>query len=358
MAEQFGDKTHDATPHRRQQAREQGQVVKSQDLTSAGLLLGALLIIYGLSTSLFESLGAYMSSQLGELPALQYGRDEFTDQTNSIIHMLTTNLLPLMGLMMGLGILLHVGQTGLLFTPSRLMPDVSRIDPLKGFGRIFSLAGLMRLGFGLFKILIIAGVAFFSLYGHRAELVLLPEWSALDVGVFLLDILFWTCVKIAAALVLLAILEYAYQRWKHENDLKMTTQELKDEMKNLQGDPQVAARRRQVQRQLVLNRLGQSVPKADFVVTNPTHLAVAVQYDPTKSDAPLVVAKGQGTMAERIRRIALENGIPVLERKPLAQALYHNVEINQPVPRDQYAAVAEVLRYVYELKGKPLPQAA
>ncbi len=358
MPEQFGEKSHDATPHRRQQAREQGQVVKSMELSSAGELLGGLLVVYGLSAGLFAALGSLMSTQLGELPNLEYGQAEFAEQSQTLIGLLASELLPLLGLMLGLAILLNVGQTGLLFTPSRLMPDISRINPLKGLTRVFSLSGFMRLGFGIVKILIVAGVAFFSIYARRAELLLVPEWSAAKVGIFLLDILFWTAVKIAAALLLLAILDYWYQRWKHENDLKMTTQELKDEMKNLQGDPQVAARRKQVQRQLILNRLGQDVPKADFVVTNPTHLAVAVQYDPQSMAAPIVVAKGQGSMAERIRRIALEHEIPVLERKPLAQALYHNVEVGQPIPRDHYAAVAEVLRYVYELKGKQVPGAA
>ncbi|MDA7978145.1 MAG: flagellar biosynthesis protein FlhB [Pirellulales bacterium] len=358
MPEQFGDKTHEATPHRRQQAREKGQVVKSMDLSSAGVLLGGLLIIYGLSAGLFDSLAQFMTTQLSELPSPIYGQEEFAQQSQSILDRLTRDLLPLLSLMLGAAILLNVGQTGLLFTPSRIAPDLSRINPIKGFTRVFSLSGVMRLGFGIFKILIVAGVAFLSIYARRGEMLLVPEWSPVEVGIFLLDILFWTAVKIAAALMLLAILDYWYQRWKHDRDLKMTTQEVRDEMKNLQGDPQVAARRKQVQRQLVLNRLGQDVPKADVVVTNPTHLAVAIQYEPMTMNAPIIVAKGQGSMAERIRRIALEHQIPVLERKPLAQALYHNVEVNQPIPADHYASVAEILRYVYELKGKTLTNAA
>ncbi len=358
MPDQFGEKTHDATPHRRRQAREQGQVVKSMDLNSAGVLLGGLLVVYGLSAGLFDALGAFMSTQLSEAPLANYGAAEFAEQSQSIIDLLATSLLPLLGLMLGVAILLNVGQTGFIFTPSRLSPDISRIDPIKGFGRVFSLTSVMRLGFGVFKILIVAGVAFLSIYARRGELLLVPEWPAAKVGIFLLDILFWTAVQIAAALLLLAILDYWYQRWKHERDLKMTTQEVKDEMKNLEGNPELTARRKQVQRQLILNRLGQDVPKADFVVTNPTHLAVAVQYDMQSMAAPIVVAKGQGSMAERIRRIALEHEIPVLERKPLAQALFHNVEVNQPIPRDHYAAVAEILRYVYELKGKQLPEVA
>ncbi len=155
----------------------------------------------------------------------------------------------------------------------------------------------------------------------------------------------------------MALADFAFQKWKHEQDLKMTHQEIKEEMKNLQGDPQVAARRRQVQRQLAMNRMGQEVPKADVVVTNPTELAVALRYDPDQMAAPIVVAKGAGVIAQRIRRLALENNVPIVERKPLAQLLYKEVSINHPVPDGSYAAVAEVLAYVYQLKGKRAPKA-
>ena len=159
-------------------------------------------------------------------------------------------------------------------------------------------------------------------------------------------------MKIGLALLVLAIFDYGYQYWRHEQDLRMTPQEVREEMRNMEGDPQVASRRRAVQRQLVLGRLSQAVPRADVVVTNPTELAVAIQYDPEEMAAPVVVAKGAGVLAQRIRRLALENGIPILERKPLAQALYRDVDVNHAVPQDKYAAVAEVLAYVYHLKGK------
>ncbi len=169
------------------------------------------------------------------------------------------------------------------------------------------------------------------------------------------DILIGTCLKIGIALFILAIFDYGYQRLKHERDLRMTSQEVREEYKMLQGDPHMAARRKQVQRQLVMHRVQSAVPKADVVVTNPTELAVAIQYDPETMEAPIVVAKGAGVLAQRIRRLALEHHIPVVERKPLAQTLYKNVDINKPIPAEQYAAVAEILRYVYQLQGKTLP---
>ncbi|CAN0373485.1 unnamed protein product, partial [Ectocarpus sp. 4 AP-2014] len=172
----------------------------------------------------------------------------------------------------------------------------------------------------------------------------------------IIDTAFAAVFAAGAALLILALADLAFQRWKHEQDLKMTAQEMKEEMKNLQGDPEIAARRRQVQRQMAQARIGTDVPKADVVVTNPTELAVALQYDPDTMAAPVVLAKGAGVLAQRIRRLALENSVPIVERKPLAQLLYKEVDVNHPVPSDSYAAVAEVLAYVYQLKGKKPPR--
>jgi flagellar biosynthetic protein FlhB len=170
-----------------------------------------------------------------------------------------------------------------------------------------------------------------------------------------IQVILWTCLKVGVALLILALFDYGYQRWKHERDLRMTAQEVREELKKLQGDPQIIARRRAIQRQLVLNRIGATVPKADVVVTNPTELAIAIQYDLETMEAPIVVAKGAGAVAQRIRRIALEHQVPIVERKELARALYRQVDVGRPIPPEQYAAMAEVLRYVYQLKGKTLP---
>ncbi len=221
-------------------------------------------------------------------------------------------------------------QVGFLWVPDRIAPDVSRLSPLAGLQRIFSLTGTMRLGFGLFKVLVVSVVAVAVLWRRWDEVL---RASALDVpqlGRFLIDISLEHRAVDRLALVILAIFDYALQRWKHEQDLRMTHQEVREEMKNLQGDPQIVARRRAIQRQMVLNRISSSVPKADVVVTNPTELAVAIQYDPDEMAAPVVVAKGAGVLAQRIRRLALENNIPIVERKPLAQLLYKEVESATP----------------------------
>jgi flagellar biosynthetic protein FlhB len=354
MPEQFGDKTHDATPYRRQQARERGHVVKSQDLSSALLLLlgmGALALVGGWIT---QYLAAALAEYLGGPAWLQLDREGTLTQSYSTLAGMGRAVLPLLGLLLGIAVIGSLLQTGFLYTPSRLAPDVSRLDPLKGLSRIFSLSSLVRLGFGLFKIAIVAGVAVMVLWNKWGEIIGLTALSLPQVAVYLVDLLFWTTVKIAAALLVLALAEYAFQRWKYEQDLRMTTQELKEELKLTQGSPEVAQRRR-VLRQLARQRIRAVVPKAEFVLTNPTELALAIAYDPVKMNAPIVSAKGAGAVARQIRRLALEHGIPIVERKPLAQALYKLVEVNQPIPRQFYQAVGEVLRYVYELKGKPLP---
>ncbi len=264
-------------------------------------------------------------------------------------------MLPIFGIMLLGAVGVNLAQVGFLFLPDKLAPDISRLDPIRGFKRLFSMTNVVKLAFGIFKILVIATVAFVSLYAQRETILGLTAMALRPAALYLVEILFWTSMKIGIALLILALLDYAFQRWKQEQDLKMTSQEVREEMKNLEGNPEIIARRRQVQRQLAMNRLSSAVPKADVVVTNPTELAVAIQYEPETMAAPIVVAKGAGVMAQRIRRLALEHGIPIVEKKPLAQALYREVEIDHPIPADKYAAVAEVLAYVYQLKGKKIP---
>lgn len=355
MSEQFGDKTHDATPHRRQKAREQGQVARSQDLASAMLLVGATLLLMSLGPSVLRFFESLALRQLGGRAWLQADANFVTVEWNMILYWLAKALLPIMGLIMLMAIVVHLAQVGFLFLPQKMAPDFSRVNPLKGAKRLFAMANLVRLAFGVFKIAIVIAVAYWSIRQYDDTILTLAIMPVDEIAWMIGEILLSTCLKIGIALLILAILDYGFQKWKHEQDLRMTSQEVREEMKTLQGDPQVMARRRQVQRQLVMNRLQSAVPKADVVVTNPTELAIAIQYDPESMAAPVVVAKGAGVLAQRIRRLALENNVPIVERKPLAQALYRDVDINHPVPAEQYAAVAEVLRYVYELKGKRLP---
>jgi flagellar biosynthesis protein FlhB len=355
VAESSNDKSQDATPHRRQQAREEGQVAQSPDLASAGLLIAGLVVVLILGGKVVEYFIRLAQAQFGGEAWLALDHDFAVGQVRFVLLELGQVFAPILGLMLLAAVLVHVLQTGLMWVPEKLSLDPNRINPLAGFQRLFSLSNAVRLVMGLFKVLIVSLVAFWSLYHRRDEVLGVSALDLPQIASFIVDITLWTSLKIALALLVLAIADYAYQRWKFEQDLRMSPQEVREEMKNLQGDPQVLARRRQVQRQLALHRVSTAVPKADVVVTNPTELAVAIQYEPGTMNAPIVVAKGAGAVAARIRRIALESNIPVLERKPLAQALYKEVDVNRPIPDKLYAAVAELLAYVYQLKGKPLP---
>ena len=354
--EESGEKSQDATPHRRQQAREEGQIVQSQDLAAAVILLAALLLLLTMGGGLLDFFGNLAQRQLGGRAWLSANAEFIADQSRAILGELAKAALPIFAAILATAIAAHLVQFGFLFLPDRLMPDFDRINPLKGLGRMFSISNWVRLGFGIVKILIVAIVAFWSLYHRRGEILAVASLELPQIAAFLVDIVLWTSLKIAAALFVVALLDYLFQWWKHEQDLKMTQQEVREEMRNLQGDPQITARRRAVQRQLIMNRLAKAVPKADVVVTNPTELAIAIEYDPATMNAPVVVAKGAGLIAQRIRKLALEHGVPIVERKPLAQTLYKQVDLNHPVPDTMYAAVAEVLAYVYQLKGKAIPR--
>jgi flagellar biosynthesis protein FlhB len=356
MAESAGEKSFEPTAHRRQEAREKGQVAFSQDLGSAVLLLlgTLLLMIFGGAIIAFSA--NLMRRHLGTVPDLTASMGTLLHQGKGILNAASGVTLPILGLLILGSVLTSVFQIGFLFVPERLSPDISRLSPLQGMKRIFSLQGTMRIGFGLVKVLIVCVVAAAVLWNRREEILGSAALDTHELGKFLIEISLSTVLWVGLALVLLAILEYAGQRWKHEQDLKMTHQEVREEMRNLQGDPQVVSRRRSIQRQMVMNRISSAVPKADVIVTNPTELSVAIQYDPLNMAAPIVVAKGAGVLAQRIRKLALEHNIPIVERKPLARLLYKEVKIGRPVPSEAYAAVAEVLAYVYQLTGKKMPK--
>ncbi len=356
MAEQSGEKSFEATPHRREQAREKGQVPYSQDLGSAILLLAGAGLLKMFGASLATSVTNVMRRLLSE-PLQMRGDDQmFLAMTGGLMQEIGGTLSLMLLMLVLAAVATSVAQVGFLFVPDKVAPDISRLNPISGLQRLFSSQAAARLGFGLFKVLIVAVVSVAVVWRRSGTVLEAAELDMASMAKLLIDVSFETVFWVGGALLTLALGDLFFQRWKHEQDLRMTAQEMKEEMKNLQGNPEVAARRRQVQRQMALERMGEAVPKADVVVTNPTELAIALKYDIDSMAAPIVLAKGAGVIAQRIRRLALENGIPIVERKPLAQLLYKEVEINQPIPADAYTAVAEVLAYVYQLQGKKPPQ--
>jgi len=350
--EDMGDRTEAPTPRRRQEARERGQVPKSTDLTAAVAMLAAMVLLNwtapgmvrtlaGLMTTLFSYDGSDATSTDGLLTWLVLAGRAFASV-----------FLPIGAGLMLVTILSLVGQVGLMLTFHPLMPSLSKLNPLNGFGRIFSMDGVMRLFTSLFKVGVIGAVAFITVrnrIGLLANIAEMEFWAlACGVG----EMILMLGIRLAIVLLILAIIDYCYQRYRHEKNLKMTKQEIKEEMRRMEGDPLVAERRRRVARQLAMQRMQAAVPKADVVVTNPTHYAVAIQYDAKTMTAPKVVAKGADYVAQRIREIAIAHDVPIVQRKPLAQALYRTVEIGQEIPPSLYKAVAEILAYVYELNGE------
>lgn len=358
MAEQNGEKKYPASDRRRQKAREQGQVVRSQDLASAGLLLAALGVIWRFGRPMVADVASVLVKSLRDTDAGEFSIDSASGLLVHTGYYVLFAVAPIMISMFVCAVLVNILQTGPLLLPAKLAPKLDNINPIKGLTRLVALPNIMRLGFGIFKLGVIAIVAGFSVVHWHAAILSVSEMPVTQVAQMIFDATFFTCLWVGGALFVLALLDFAFQWWKHEQDMMMTEQEMRDEMKDMQGDPQVAARRRAVQRQLAMQRTNNEVPNADVVISNPTELAIAIKYDPEKMAAPIVVAKGAGLLAQRIRRIALEHGIAIVERKPLAQVLYKTVEIGQPIPMEQYQAVAEVLRYVYQLEGREMPAAA
>ncbi len=355
MADTAGEKKHDATPYRRQKAREQGQVARSQDLGSALVLLLAVALLWMYGPNVASSLAEIMTSSLSDIRYWDLSQRSAAGMLASGINRCLWSLLPIMLGVCGIALVNSWFQIGFLFLPEKLNLDFKRLDPMAGAKRLFELPNITRLGFGLLKIGLVTLVIVFGLWGQWDLIMGAHTLTAGEIGEVVWSTTLDMCMRTAIVLLLLAVLDYGFQWWKLEQDLKMTDEELREEIKMMNGDPQIVARRRAVQRQLAMNRMQNAVPNADVVITNPTELAIAIKFDAETMPAPIVMAKGAGHVAARIRKLALQAGIPVVERKPLAQALFKHVEIGQPVPVEQYAAVAEVLRYVYQLQGKKLP---
>lgn len=355
MAEEDdGDKQFDPTEQRRRRAREEGQVARSQDLGSSLSLFGALAAFYFFSGGLFAFLSEYGREQWGGRAWLSTDVESFSEAVLALGARAAWAVLPLLFVLAAVGIAVNVSQTGLLFLPSQVRFDLSRIDPLKRLQEVFSARNFMRLVFGLLKFGLVGTVGAASLWSSRGALVTLSHLALPQAVLFVAQTALWTCLPIAGTLLILGLFDYGFQWWNLEQKLKMSFQQIKDEMKEQEGDPQVKASRRAIQRQMSSGKIREAVPRADFVVTNPTELAVALRYDRETMPAPVVVAKGQGFMAAKIRKLAMEHGVPIVENKPLAQALFKDVPVDRPIPEDRYGAVAEILRYVYQLKGKKI----
>ncbi|MCG8685612.1 MAG: flagellar biosynthesis protein FlhB, partial [Desulfobacterales bacterium] len=259
--------------------------------------------------------------------------------------------LPVFAAVYVVALISNVAQVGFAISWKAIEPKMSKLNPINGFKQKFSSRAVVEFVKSLVKVGVISLVCYLVTKGTLSQIVKLYDNSVAQILLFLLIESFWIFIKVCLVMIVVALLDYAYQKWKFLDEQKMTKKEVKDERKQTEGDPAVKSRIRQLQMEAARKRMMAEVPEADVVVTNPTRLAVALKYDNTKMDAPMVVAKGAGSIAANIRRIARENDVPLVEDKPLARNLYRLVDIGQEVPLEYYKAVAELLAYVYRLKN-------
>jgi flagellar biosynthetic protein FlhB len=353
MAEEFGEKTEAPTPRRRTEAREQGNIPRSQDLTSAILLLASLLLLSSCGPRIITALHALVKNNLGPASMADYSIEGATHGALRGFLSIGSALAPFLGGLVFTAIVANVAQVGFVLSAQRLTPNLGALNPFAGIGRIFSGGrGAVRLLLDALKIFLLGAVAYSAVHGRLMQIITVPQLSFLQIFMLGSQMVYSIGLRIGMTLLILAIIDYAYQRYRIENELKMSKQEVKEEMRRMDGDPKVKQRRRQLAMQAAAQKLKKDVPTADVVVTNPTEYAIALKYDPETMNAPKVIAKGRDLMAQRIRELAIENGIPILERKPLARALYGLVDVGHEIPEEFYSAVAEILAYVYDLGGK------
>jgi len=353
MAEDLGERTEDATPKRRREAREEGNIARSNDAAGAILLLGAVLVLASAIKPLLGSLASMLEKSLvGDHLASGIRPEEAAEL---VVPPFIEAILAATPIILGatlIAILAHLWQVGFMASNKVLEPKIERLNPISGFGRIFGVQGVIKTSMDILKVIVVGWIAWSLAVGLLPQIAALPEIGLLrgfeEIGSMGLTL----ALQAGAALIVLGILDYVVQRLKHERDLRMTKQQVKEEFKESDGDPEVKQRRMKIARQLARQQLNSAVPKADVVVTNPEHISVAIQYDPATMAAPKIVAMGADEIAMRIRQIAMRHSIPIVERKPLARALYAKAKVGQEIPADHYKAVAEILAYVYRLKGK------
>ena len=349
------EKIYPATPHKRNESREKGQVAKSNELATTLALIGVLSFFFvaGYDTyhhlidimyGAFTAIGGQLSAAKTILIFL------------GLMGIAFKIIAPVLIVAVIVGVLANIFQIGLIFSSQPLMPQMSRINPISGFKRILSMRGLFEAVKSIFKIGLIGYIVYRTIMSGLVDVVSLVDADKSNIAALFVSTVgrigFQVFLRAALALLFLSIFDFLYQRWQHEQDIRMTREEMREEMKRTEGDPEIRRRIRRVQRELSQARMMKAIPEADAVITNPVHLAVAIKYDYEVMDSPYVVAKGERKIARQIREIAEEHGVPIVENPPLAQALYKNVEVGEVIPMEFYQAIAEVLAYVHELTNR------
>jgi flagellar biosynthesis protein FlhB len=346
------EKTEPPSDKKRSESRQKGSVAKSTEVNSVLVLLIGVWILNISAPWMYRQIVGYFNHtwMLMSQPMLA----EATIQSliiNAILFAAKI-CLPVLGGVLVIGVVANVAQVGLLFTMKPLMPDLAKINPISGMGKLFSMRSFVELIKSILKLAVIGIVAYLSIRAEFDKFLTIADTTVPAIWVFLLKTSYIVIMKIILVLIIIAILDIIYQRYDHEKSLKMSHQELKEERKQMEGDPQIKSRIRTLQREMARRRMMKEVPKATVVVTNPTHIAIALQYEPEAMKAPLVLAKGKRLIAQRIRAIAEAAGVPIVEDKPLARAMYDKIEVGFEIPAEFFTAIAEILAYVYRLKNR------
>jgi flagellar biosynthesis protein FlhB len=351
MAGGSDNKSEQPTARRLQKAREKGQVARSKEVSSAAVLLGGLLVLLYFGQTVFQTLEDVMKQLLNFRVPSEITIPYLTTIADSAGPRVAVVLVPILLAIMLFSVVANMMQGGLVFSTQSLGFHFEKLNPQKGLSRIFSKNGLVEL---LKSLLLLIAIGIISYQVISEHLTLYPRLILMDVR----KLLYWTAsisyevfIRVAVMLIVLAIGDYFFQKYRFTEQLKMTKQEVKEEFKETEGDPVTKGRIRRIQREMARKRMMSDVPNADVVITNPTHYSVALSYKMESMDAPKVVAKGVGFLALKIRELAQEHGIPLVENKPLAQTLYKSVEVGDSIPSNLYKAVAEILAYIYKAKN-------
>lgn len=345
------ERTEPATPKRRKKAREDGQVARSTELVSAVVLIGMLAGARSALPALGRSTTDFFMSSLANVP-IHADSEKLQDIAGNLFRTTGQLVLPALCLSVGLGVAVNLLQVGLSFTPKLLEPKASRVDLGQGIKRLFTPRAAFELLKGLLKVSLVGYVGWNYLSHHWEECYRLVGAEPGDIASRVGTMVYSLGTQMVGTLLGIAVLDYAWQRYEFEKGLRMTRQEVKDEMRDAEGNPETRQRIRQRQREFSRRRMMAEVPSATVVITNPTHYAVALRYEAGQSGAPRVVAKGQDKIALKIRELAKENDVPVIESPPLARALHAQVKLGEEIPAELYRAVAEILALIWRLETK------
>ncbi len=348
------EKTEKATPKKRQDQRKEGNVLQSKEIVTAASVLGIFAAVRLLAEFMMKNVLGFTTKMFGELGTVQVNMDNIMSVWVDVITLVVIVVMPVCAVAMVLGIIPTVAQTKGLFTMKALKPKFSRLNPLEGIKKLFSAQAVVGILKGLIEVVIISFIVYNEISDRLPRIVALMDTGVMQGLAYAASSIFDLVMLICIVLVFVAAADFIFQWWQFEKKLKMSKQEVKEEFKQMEGDPQIKSKIKQKQQQMAMSRMMQEVPSADVVVRNPTHYAVALRYDQDKNRAPQVIAKGKDFTALRIVEIAEKNGVMTMENPPLARALYAQVDLGREIPFELYDAVAEVLTVVYKEKNKTL----